>query len=300
MKIKKFLNSKEGIELSIIIVNFNSVEFITRCLNYILKNKPKTSFEIIVVDNDSKDNSVGIIRKDFPEVKLIENSSNFGFSYANNQGIVRSNGRYILILNPDTIVTAGAMDTLINFMRVHPDAGVAGAKMLNFDGSIQYSCRRYPTLLNVFFGRQSFFTKFFPYNRISKRYLMMDEDYSKNMEVDWVFGASMLIRRKAIEDVGIFDEDYFIFVEDTDLCYRMMEKGWKIYFVADAVIFHHLGVTRDRYWKITLPNHNIGMFKFFQKHYKPNPLIQFLLFAGLSLRLLVLVFIKTVNSFLGS
>ncbi len=298
MKGQRLSEAKKKVELSIIIVNFNTGRFLTRCLDFIGKNSPKRSFEIFVVDNNSNDNSIEIVKKHYPEVKLIKNSSNFGFSYANNQGIVRSKGKYILILNPDTIVTEGALDALVDFMDRNPDTGIAGAKLLNFNGSIQYSCRRFPTIFSVFFGRQSIFIKFLPYNRVSRKYLMMDEDYSKNIEVDWVFGASMIVRRKALEEVGIFDEDYFIFVEDTDLCYRMREKGWNVCFVADAVFFHHLGVTRARFWKTTLLNHNLGMFKFFKKHYNLNPFTQTILSAGLSLRLLLLVMVKAAENFI--
>lgn len=269
-----------------------------RCLDSIRENPPHSSFEIFVVDNNSMDNPREIVKMHYPEVRLIENSSNFGFSHANNQAIVRSRGRYILILNPDTIVTKGALDALIDFMDKNPDAGVGGAKLLNLDGSLQYSCRKFPTIFYVFFGRQSIFIKFFPYNRFSKKYLMMDEDHSKNLEVDWVFGASMILRKEALDEVGIFDEDYFIFVEDTDLCYRMREKGWKVYFVANAVIFHHLGVTRNRFWKTTIFNHNLGMFLFFKKHYNIRPITQIVLSVGLSLRLFLLFVVKTAESFL--
>lgn len=297
MRMHRLVSPKKEIDLSIVIVNFNTGKFIFRCLEFIKKNPPQKSYEIFVVDNNSKDNSIEFIQKHYPEVKLIKNSLNFGFSYANNQAIIRSRGRYILILNPDTVVTKGAIDKMVEFMDRNQDAGVGGAKMLNFNGSIQYSCRRFPTLFYVFFGRQSAIIKFLPSNRISRKYLMMDEDYSTSMEVDWVFGASMILRRKALEEVGVFDEDYFIFLEDTDLCYRMREKGWKVYFIADAVIFHHLGVTREHFWKTTLLNHNLGMLKFFKKHYNPNFFTQAMLSVGLSLRLLLLVVLKIVEGF---
>ncbi len=298
MKKSKLVNPKKRVILSIIIVNFNTVKYLSICIDFIRKNPPKCSHEIIIIDNNSKDKSVEIIKRYYPEVKLIRNGENFGFSYANNQAIARSRGKYILILNPDTVVTRSAIDNIIRFMEKNPKVGVAGAKMLNFDGSIQYSCRRFPTVFNVFFGRQSVLMKFLPYNRISRKYLMMDNDYSKNMETDWVFGASMMLRRQALEEVGIFDEDYFIFVEDTDLCYRMREKGWKVYFVADAVIFHHLGVTREKFWKTTVLNHNIGMFKFFRKHYNKNFFLQVILYMGLCLRLIFLVMIRSTQDFL--
>lgn len=293
-------NPKKQVDLSIIIVNFNTGKFVTLCLDFIRKNPPSKSYEIFVVDNNSADNSIQLIKKHYPEVQLIRNSSNFGFSYANNQAIGRSRGKYILILNPDTVVTKSAFDTMVDFMENHPDAGVGGAKILNFDGSIQYSCRRFPTLLYVFFGRQSVIMKFLPSNRISDQYLMMNEDYSKDLEVDWVFGAAMILRREAIMEVGIFDEDYFIFVEDTDLCYRMRKKGWKVYFISNAVVFHHLGVTREHFWKTTVLNHNLGMFKFFKKHYKLNLFTNLVLSIGLSLRLLLLGMLKTTQGFLRS
>jgi GT2 family glycosyltransferase len=291
-------NPKKQLDLSVIIVNFNTGKFVSRCLDFLRKNPPHGSHEIFVVDNDSTDNSVQLIREHYPEVRLIRNSSNFGFSYANNQAIGRSSGRYILVLNPDTVVTKSALDEMIRFMDTHPDAGVGGAKILNFDGSIQYSCRRFPTLLYVFFGRQSVFLKFLPSNRISEQYLMMNEDYTKDIEVDWVFGASMILRREALKEVGIFDEDYFIFVEDTDLCYRMRKKGWKVYFISNAVVFHHLGVTREHFWKTTVLNHNLGMFKFFKKHYKPSLFANLVLSIGLSLRLLFLGMFKTAQEIL--
>lgn len=300
MNMHRLPNPRDPLDLSIIIVNFNTGKFVTRCLDFIEKNPPSGSYEIFVVDNNSADNSVQLIREHYPGVHLIRNSANFGFSYANNQAIGRSRGRYILILNPDTVVTRSALDELIDFMDSHPEAGVGGAKILNFDGSIQYSCRRFPTVLNVFFGRQSVFMKFLPSNRISEQYLMMNEDYSKDIEVDWVFGAAMILRRKALMEVGIFDEHYFIFVEDTDLCYRMRSKGWKVFFISNATVFHHLAVTRERFWKTTMLNHNLGMFKFFKKHYRLNPLTNLVLSVGLSLRLLLLGILKTTQAFLRS
>ncbi len=291
---------KKQLDLSIIIVNFNTGKFVTLCLDFIRKNPPSKTYEIFVVDNNSSDNSVQLIKRHYPEVRLIRNSTNFGFSYANNQAIGRSRGKYIFILNPDTVVTRGAFDELVDFMEAHPDAGVGGAKILNFDGSIQYSCRRFPTMLYVFFGRRSFLMRFLPRNKFSDEYLMMSEDYSRDLEVDWVFGAAMILRRKALREVGIFDEEYFIFVEDTDLCYRMREKGWKVFFVSNAVVFHHLGVTRDRFWKTTVLHHNLGMFKFFKKHYRMGLLTNGMLSIGLSLRLLLLGMMRSTQEFLRS
>ena len=300
MKIQKLINPKRGVDLSIVIVNFNGERFLGKCIDSIRENLSRRKFEMFIVDNNSKDDSVELIKRNYPEVKLIENCSNFGFSYANNQAIVRSRGKYIMLLNPDTVITQGALDVMMDFMDKNPVVGVAGAKLLNLDGSIQYSFRRFPTIQYVFFGRQSIFRKLFPDNRISRAYMMMDENHSKNIEVDWVFGTGMMLRRKALEEVGIFDEDYFIFVEDTDLCYRMREENWKVSLVADAVIFHHFGVTRDRFWKITLLNHNRGMFKFFKKHYHLSLFTEMILSAGLTLRLFLLIIVKTAQGFFRS
>ena len=226
------------IYLSIIIVNYNVKEFLQNLIHSIEKATKNLSSEIIVIDNASDDGSVDIIKQKFPTVKLIENKNNIGFGSANNQGLKIAQGKYILFINPDCIVSENTFDKMISFFNEHPDCGLAGCKILNSDGSLQLACRR------SFPGPWTSFTKvtglsnLFPGSRIFARYNLTYLDENRIHEVDAVSGSFMMIKRDAYEKVGGFDDQFFMYGEDLDLCYRVQKAGFKVYYVPDTQIIH--------------------------------------------------------------
>jgi hypothetical protein len=224
------------VNLSIIIVNWNTQDLTLQCLSSLaeaLVSFAPGSVEIIVVDNNSQDNSTTAISAHFPWVRLLVNSSNLGFARANNQAMTVSTGEFVLLLNSDTIVHPAAVVTLMNFMTMHPHAGAAGARLLNPDGSLQPSCSPFPTL-----GREAW--RLFHLDALSPRaiYPMHEWSGTEPRSVDVVQGACMIVRRQALDQTGLFDNDYFMYSEEVDLCLRIKRMGWEIYWVPQAQIVH--------------------------------------------------------------
>ncbi|NWF94045.1 MAG: glycosyltransferase family 2 protein [Syntrophaceae bacterium] len=221
--------------LSVIIVNWNTKEFLLQCLESVHQSVREKGMEVFVVDNGSTDGSVAAVRERFPEVKLIENRTNLGFARANNQALRLSKGRYVLLLNPDAKVKPGAIDRLTSFMDAHPEAGAAGGQLLNPDGSKQNSIANFPSLATELLNK-SLLRWLFP-----SKYPGKEQDYTEPIEVDSVIGACMMVRRDTMEQVGLLDEDYFLFLEETDWCYRMKRAGWRIYHLPQAEVYHFQG-----------------------------------------------------------
>lgn len=229
------MSADSPIDISIIIVNWNTRALLKNCLDSIRSTASGLSYEIIVVDNASSDGSIEMVWQDFPGVRLLVNETNRGFGAANNQALRIMRGRYALLLNSDTALTNGAVAELLNFMDGQSDAAMACGQLLNADGSKQHSFATFPTLVTLTANLpvlEYLFPKLYP----SKRY-----DYENPIEVDSGIGACLMVRRSAIEAVGMFDERYFFFFEETDLAFSMRRAGWKIYYVPTARIYHLQG-----------------------------------------------------------
>ncbi len=252
--------------LSISIVNWNTRDDLRRCLESLPGGASETSLEVFVVDNASTDGSAEMVEAEFPHVRLLRNPENRGFAHANNVALRQSTGDYLLLLNPDTLVRDGALDTLVAGMEAHPEAGIGGAKLLNSDGSLQYSCRRFPTFATGLF-RNSALGKLFPGNARVRDYLMTDFDHASVTEVDWVSGAALCIRRAVLEQIGLLDEIFFMYCEDVDWCYRVGQAGWKVLYFPDAVITHIIGRASDQAVERMVRAHHHSMGLFFDKHY---------------------------------
>jgi len=251
--------------LSICIVNWNTKEDLAKALASLPEGHVEDR-EVIVVDNASTDGTPEMVKSRFPEAKLLQNSENVGFSRAYNRALQESKGRYLLVLNPDCIVHAGALAKLIEFMESEPKAGAVGPRLLNADGSLQFSCRRFPTFAAGLF-RNTPLGRIFPGNRYSREYLMMEWDHSRAREVDWISGAAMLIRRPTLEEVGPLDEGFFMYCEDVDWCYRARRKGWKIYYLPTAIITHLIGRSSDQRPRAMVVEFHRSMRRFYRKHY---------------------------------
>ncbi|MBM3155218.1 MAG: glycosyltransferase family 2 protein [Chloroflexi bacterium] len=223
-------------DLSVIIVSYNVANFLRGCLASIYRSAPQISFEVLVVDNASTDGSAQMVREEFPQAIFLANESNYGFARANNQALRMSKGRYCLLLNPDTLLNLSSLDEMVEFMDHRPDAGASGCQLISPDGAIQASCRMFPTMLAVLLRGTPLHKV---YNKPVARYLMADWDHSDAREVDWVLGACLLLRREALEDVGLLDEGFFLYYEDIDLCYRLKVRGWKVYYNPQIQVVHY-------------------------------------------------------------
>ncbi len=222
-------------DITIVIINWNTRDLLRDCLGSIYKTVRNITFEIIVVDNASRDDSVAMLGEEFPDVRIIVNSENWGFAAANNQAFAVMKGRYALLLNTDTVLTEKAVHELFSFMDVHPDTAMVGGQLLNRDGSRQNSIANSPTILTLF-ANTSLLEYLFPRRFPSKRY-----EHKEPLEVESVIGACMLVRKKAMDEVGMFDERYFFFFEETDWACQMRAAGWKICHVPSAYIYHLQG-----------------------------------------------------------
>lgn len=230
------------IDLSIVIVSYNTKEFLGRCLDSIFESTLK-DLEVIVVDNASKDGSVQELEKYGKKIKLIVNKKNVGFSTANNQGIKKTEGRYILFLNPDTVVYPETLKFMAEFMDKNEEAGASTCKVVLPNGKLDDSSHRgFPTPWNSF-SHFSNLSKLFPKSGLFAGYNLGFLDLTKTHEIDSLGGAFMLTRRKAGEEVGWWDEDYFFYGEDIDFCFRLKNKDWKIYFVPNVSILHFRGLS---------------------------------------------------------
>lgn len=231
---------KKSLDLSIIIVNYNTRELLKACLRSVFAETDGLDFEVFVVDNSSSDGSAKMVKNLFPRVHLIQNSRNLGFAEANNQAILKSQGRYVLLLNPDTVILSKALAKLVWFMDIHPDAGAAGCMLLNPGGSIQYSMRNFPTFLNQL-SECFFLHRLFPRVAFFGEMVCDLERYEQTRIVDWVSGAALIVRKEAISQIGLLDESFFLYSEEKDWCYRAWQVGWKIYYYPEAQFIHHHG-----------------------------------------------------------
>lgn len=276
------------IELSIIIVSFNTKDFVKKCIRSIYNSDlNRRKFEIILVDNASSDGTVEEIEKTFPQVAIIKNDGNYGFSKANNVGIRKSKGQFLLFLNPDTEVNKDTLPYMISFMKKRKDIGASTCFVRLPTGKLDDGAHRgFPTPWNSF-SYLSGLSKIFPKSRLFSGYKMGWLDLTKEHEVDSIVGAFMIVRREAGDEIRWWDEDYFFYGEDIDFCYRLREKGWKIYFVPYVSVLHYKGVsggikrqsskisTADLQTRMIATNARFNAMRiFYKKHYeKKYPLI---------------------------
>ncbi len=269
------------VELSIIIISFNTKDLTAACIDSIIKHPRGISYEIIVVDNASKDDSVDVLRKlKNNNLKIVANKENLGFSRANNIGIKQSSGRYVLFLNSDTVIPEKTFEYMVKFMDEQKDAGAATCFVRMPNGKLDDAAHRgFPTPWNAL-SHFSGLSKVFPDSLFFNGYHMAWKDLDKAHEIDALAGAFMIVRREAGEQAGWWDEDYFFYGEDIDFCYMLKEKGWKIYFVPDVEILHYKGVsggikkesqtitTANQETKRWVTNQRFDAMKiFYRKHY---------------------------------
>lgn len=285
-------------KVSVVIVNWKTPKLLAQCLDSIQNDPGFAQFEIFVVDNNSADESLALMASRYPYVKVIANSENYGFSKACNQAIPQCNGTYILLLNPDTIVTDAAILKLAAFLDTNLDCGAVGPKVLNTDGSLQLACRRaFPDPLAALF-RLTYLSRLFPKSKIFSRYNFGFVDQDTAFSVDSVSGSCLMVRKQVVDEIGLLDEDIFMFGEDIDWCWRMKQAKWKVFYQPAAVVYHaHGAASRLRPIGATIDLHH-GMQVFYKKHLasKYFPLFNALVYAGIWLRAFLFILINILRS----
>ena len=276
-----FQKGREVYDLAIVVVSYNTAYHLKRCLLSLKKNPLSVgSSVVVVVDNASTDGSPQMVREKFPWVYLIENRENLGFARGCNIGIKAVNARYYLLLNSDAAVMGNALDVLVSFMDVNPDVGAAGGLILTEDGEIQPSTLVYPTYFNLIFSRASLFSKL-PVFRWKMQELRRVPD--RIADVPALAGGFLILRAEALEEVGLLDERFFIYLEDIDICKRLRKAGWRVVFNPNARILHTWGASSSKRRAMAFWWHHVSMFKYFQKHYPYLLPLNLLLGAGLVL-----------------
>jgi N-acetylglucosaminyl-diphospho-decaprenol L-rhamnosyltransferase len=283
-------------QLSIVIVNYNTGNHLNNCLEAIYKTNGILDYgNIVVYDNNSHDKSLIRAKNNFPNVKYIGSHTNLGFASAVNKAVKNSDGEYILLLNPDVVVFPGVIDLMLRFMDNAPRCGILGGEILSPSGYRQPTCRRFPNYFNVVFGRRSLARRLFPDNSFSKRYLYLNLDSNEPQKVDFVEGSLMMIRRKALEDVAFFDEHFFLYLEDADICYRMRKKGWETWWLPRTYAIHYRGENFRKDNVRPAMHHSRGFYKFFIKHYRPVVFVRLLLKFLLNLRLAYIISLESIK-----
>ena len=268
---RKMIDRKSELErqinerASIVIVTCNSKAKIGALLDSLDEAGANVVQETIVVDNNSSDGTIEVFRH-YPRVKVISNARNLGYAKAINIGLKEAKSEYCLVLNPDILVIPGAIEIMLDYMIRNPKTGIAGGKLLNDDGTLQYSVRRFLDL-------RTYLYRFTPLrglmagSAIERYYLMQTWDHDDNRAVDWVLGGCMMIKKSALSEVGCFDESFFIYFEDVDICYRMWEKGWQVAYAAEAAMFHkHTRTSANRLFNRATYEHFKSLFYFLWKH----------------------------------
>jgi len=280
----RFAIRDSELDLSIIIVNYNVKEFLQNLVFSIHKAAQNLEYEIIVIDNASDDGSVELICEKFPEIILIENKKNVGFSRANNMGLKIAKGKYILLINPDTLVQENTFTEMIRFFEEHPDAGLAGCRILNPDGTLQLACRRsfpgpWTSLCKV-----TGLSTLFPHSRIFARYNLTYLNENQTYEVDAVSGSFMMLKREVYEKTGGLDEQFFMYGEDLDWCFRIQKSGYKVYYVHSTQIIHYKGESTKRSSLDETKYFYNAMHLFVKKHLSTSFLVEIILRSAIIAR----------------
>jgi GT2 family glycosyltransferase len=252
-------------DVSVVVVNWNLKEYLRDCLNSLQQHSGDLTVETLVVDNGSTDGSIEMVKKEFPNVTLLCNAKNVGFSRASNQAIKKAGGRYLFLMNNDAILFKDALPRLVEFMDQNTDVGICGPKVINEDGTLQiYAKGYYPSLpraLGHFFLPPILHRCF----RSLGFYEFQESIISK--PIDWLSGCAILARREAVESVGMLNEKVFMYCEDVDWCYRMNRAGWKIYYVPSAVVMHYGGQSMKKQTGKVVGAHRAGLVAFYSQYH---------------------------------
>jgi GT2 family glycosyltransferase len=281
-------------DLSIIIVNYNTKELLKQTIQSVIDTTKNIRYEIIVSDNNSTDGSIEMLEKYFPEVKLIKNKDNLGFPKGNNVAVKKSIGRYVLLLNSDTVVIDNCLEKCIKYMDLHKGIGVLGCKVVLKDGQLDHACKRgFPTPEASLFYMLKLH-KLFPDSKKFGQYTLGYLHEDEPNEVDSLTGAFMVLRRETVDEVGLLDEEFFMYGEDIDWCYRIKEAGWKVMYYPEAKIIHYKGASSKKKRFKTLYEFHRAMILFYDKHYrlKYNIFVTILVYLGVYVKFILSLFVN--------
>lgn len=279
--------------VTLCIVNHASTEFLMECLRSLSEHPPLAEVHVEVVENLSVE-SIEPVRKMFPHVSVRVNTKPLGFSQNCNQVLKNVKTDYVFLLNPDTRLTAGAVDILVRFMEENTNTACCGPKILNFDGTLQYSARCFPDIFMAFYrGMPAGFL--LPKNKHVSDYLMLDWDHNSLRAVDWVSGAAMMLRRDALENTGLLDEAFFMYVEDVDWCFRARKKGYDVYYVPEAVVYHYKSASAQKQAVRMIVEHHRSMYIYYMKHHKVGGRLRVPILMGLTVRCVLAVIGNRLN-----
>jgi N-acetylglucosaminyl-diphospho-decaprenol L-rhamnosyltransferase len=276
--------ASEQPRVSVVVVSYNVRELLRGCLQSVLAQGEKT--DVIVIDNASSDCSTEMVTAEFPQVHLIKNNTNRGFARASNEGIASTRAPYVLSLNPDTVLQPGAIGALADHLDQHADVGAAGPKIVRPDGSLDLAARRAFPSPSVALFRLTLLSRLFPRHRRLARYNLTDRSPDAEQEIDSGTAACLMFRRAALEQVGLYDEDFFMYGEDLDLCFRLKLAGWRIVYVPHAVVLHFKGQSSRQRSSAMIREFHRSMWIFFRKHYRrttPAP-VAVLIWSGIEAR----------------
>lgn len=274
------VDPEQNIDVSICLVNWNTCDLLRECLQSIYDTIEDLKLEVFVIDNASSDDSIDMVRSEFPDVYLVENIRNLGFAKANNQGINLSTGRHVFLLNPDTLLHTGALQVMVSFLDAHPTTGAVAARLLNTDGTLQYSVRRFPTVLTPFTENTNL-ARLPGISKYSEKSRLTDWNHDEIKEVEQPAGAAFMIKRHVLETLGPLNSCYHMFFEDVDLCYRIRDNGWKVFYLPEAVVTHHGGQSVKKRTDMGFQFYR-SLIKYFQNQYGAS--------GVLKVRLCMLVF----------
>jgi len=254
-------------DLTICIVSWNTREYLLRCLESIREAPDLATREVIVVDNASQDGTVEAVTAAHPEVKLVQNAENVGYAAGNNEAIRRASGRHILLLNPDIVVHPGSLDALLDVLRRRREAGAVAPRLILPDGTVQASCRTFPTP-DVILWEALGLSRLFSRSRVFGKYRMTWWDYDDERRVEQPMASALLIRGETIDQVGPMDEGFPIFFNDVDLCMRIHEAGWEIWFTPEASMDHVGGASTSQAPRRMIIESHRSFVRFYRKHYR--------------------------------
>jgi hypothetical protein len=266
-------------DLSVVVVTYRSKDHVLACLDSLAAGvRPRSrdavalDWECVVLDNDSHDGTPELIERGAPWARLVRTGANLGYAKAVNRGFAETSGALVLVLNPDCVWREGGILELVSWLREHPRCGIAAPRIVNPDGSLEYSVRAYPSPAAFLFNRYSLLTRLWPGNPWTRRYLLSDWDHRTPRSVDWASGAALLVRRAAVAAVGGMDEAYFMFNEDVDWCRRMNLSGWSVDYVPGAEVVHHIGASHGAVSNRVILERHRGMIHYYRKHHPvPQP-----------------------------
>lgn len=275
-------------DASIVIVSYNGRDWLRRCLASIYQHTVGTEYEVVVVDNASRDGTPDMVASEFSRVTLIRRQSNDGFARGVNEGLAIAKGDTLLVLNPDCEFTSDALAPMLAYLRAHSDIGILAPKLLDPDGTLQLSCRAFPGFSAALFNRYSLLTRVFRHNAMSSRYLMTDFDHGSIAEVDWVSAACWLLPRATYEALGGLDEGYFWSIEDVDYCQRVHRAGLRVVYFPDVAVRHRIGGSSSSAPARTVIARHRGMWRYYTSYMRPRgwraPLVDSAVWLGIQAR----------------